>query len=405
MRVVPVLRAGHRRTGRHGVKAPVVRRAGMMVNARPVSSRVAVSVANARRVAPTVSAVRARRDGSKAAATVANALRAARTASVAKARRAGLKAAATAANALRVVLTVSAVRARRAGLKAAATAANALRVVLTASAAKAHRDGLKAAATAANALRAARTASAAKAHRDGLKAAATAANALRAARTASAAKAHHAASKAAPIVVTARRAVSKATVLRDATTANAARSATVRARTPVGRRKADRVANVRHVTLRIGRASAPIAALRKNVAAASVGRAATAPRVVLKASAAHPGMANAVSQSQSKAAMAIARTVRRAHHATTAANAHRPNVNSANVRHVPADLVNARLAASTRHSRPPAAALATIPALPAPTNRAAQRPQPEPNAAPTMPRRARRAAITKTHRVPSACPS
>ncbi|KPD15789.1 hypothetical protein ADM96_30180 [Burkholderia sp. ST111] len=107
-----------------------------------------------------------------------------------------------------------------------------------------------------------------------------------------------------------------------------------------------------------------------------------------------------------------ARTVRYAHRATTAANAPQPNVNSAIVRRVPANVTNvatganALLAASTRRCRLPAAALATTTAPPVPTSRVARRPQPEPNATMTpMPLRARRAAITKTRRAPCACPS
>jgi hypothetical protein len=238
-----------------------------------------------------------------------------------------------------------------------------------------------------------------------------AAIALRVAQTATAAKALHAGLKAAANAARAPPADPKeariaVTVPRAVTTANAARSA-ARARVPVVRRKVDRAASVRRATPRIGRASAVTVAPRKNAVAASAGRAAIAHRAVSKASATRPGVVSALSRNPSKAATAIARTVRRAHRATTAANGHRPNANSATVRRVPANVpsgVNARLAVSTRHCRPPAAALAMTIAPYVPTSHVARRRQTEPNATPMTPR-ARLAAITKTHRVPCACPS
>lgn len=342
MRVVPALRAAHRRIGRRAVKGPVVRRAGLKV------------VASERRVARTASVHRV---GLKAVAIV---LRDALMANAVKARRAASKAAVI------VLRGGTRVLVRPASLKVVLIVVNALRAVLTANALKALRAGLRAATV----------------HRAGT-------------------------------MVSARPAGLKgaATAPRAVTKANAAHSA-VRAQVRAVRRKVDRVASVRRVTPRIAPASAAIVAPLRSAAAANAGRAATARRAVLKASVVRPNVASALSRSPSKAATVTARTVRRAHRVTSAANGHRPNVNSAIVRRVPVNVANvmteanARLAASTRRCRLPAAALATTPAQPVPTSRATRRPQPEPNATmtPTSPR-ARRAAITKMRQAPCACPS
>lgn len=362
MRVLPALHAGRRRIGRRGAKGPAVRRA---------ASRVAASV---RRVGMTASV-----------------------------RLVGLK---VVANVLRVVLMVNVAKALRA---ASRVAANVLRVGMMVSVRPA---GLKVAANVANALRAVPTANALKVHPAGLKVVAIAATALRVALTVNAAKALRAALKAAQVAATAHPAVSKATGPRAATMANAARSV-VRARVQAVRRKVDHVASVRHVTPRIGLASAATVAPLRSAVPASAGRAATAQhRAVLKASVAPPSVASARSRNPSKAATVTARTVRRAHRVTTAANEHQPNVNSAIVQRVPANVANrvtganALLAASTRRCRPPAAALATTTAPLVPTNRAARHRRPEPSATmtPTSPR-AHRVEITKMHRARCACPS
>ena len=431
------LRAGRRRIGRRGVKGPVVRhvaskaavialRVGTMVNVRHVGLKVVAIVANVFRAALTANVVKALHADLKAAAIVrrvgtrafvrpvslkvvlivANARRAVLTANVAKALRAGLKAAAI----VRRVGTRALVH--PVSLKVALIAANALRAVLTANVAKAlrvdlrattvrrvgtivsvHLASLKAVVIAVNVLRVALTVNAAKAPRAGLKVLAIAANA------------HPAASKAAQIAANAHRAVSKATAPRAATKANAALSV-VRARVQAVRRKVDRVASVRRVTPRIGPASAATVAPLRSAAATAQHRA------VLKANVAPPSVVSALSRSPSKAATVTARTVRRAHRATTAANAPQPNVNSAIVRRVPANVTNvmtganALPAASTRRCRLPAAALATTTAPPVPTRRVVRHRQPEPNATMTpMSLRARRVAITKTHRARCACPS
>ncbi len=414
MRVVPALRAGRRRIVRRGVKGPAVHRddlraaviaprVGMMASARPVSLKVALIVANALRAALTMNVAKALRAGLRAAAIVR------RVGTRALVRPVSLKVALIVANAHRVALTANALKARRAGLRVT-TAVHVGTIVSV------RPVGLKVAAIAANAHRVALTANAVKARHAGSKAVATAASVrhvvLKAVRiAASVARARPAASKEARTAANAHPAVSTATAPRDVTKANAARSA-VRARVQAVRRKAAHVASVRRGMHRIAPASAATVAHRRSAAAASAGRAATAHRAVLKASAARPSVASALSRNPSKAATAIARIVRRAHRATTAPNGHPPNVNSEIVRRVPANAMNvasgatALLAASTRHCRLPAAALATTTAPPVPTSRVARRPQPEPNATMTpMPRRAHHAAITKTHRAPCASPS
>ncbi|CAB3776948.1 hypothetical protein LMG28690_00315 [Paraburkholderia caffeinilytica] len=312
-------------------------------------------------------------------------------------RPAGLKAAAIVANALRVALMANAARALRAALRAAASATSVRRVALkavriVASAARAHPAASREARTETNA------------HPAGLRAATVR-------RAGTMVSVRPAASKATQIAATARPAVSKATAPRVATTANVARSAG-RARVSAVRRKADRAASVRRATPRIGPASAATVAPRRSAAVLNAGRAATAHRAVLTANVAIPGVASALSRSPSKVVTVTEPTVRRVRRATTAANGHRPDMSSAIVRRVPASVTSAAtgangpLAASTRRCRPPAAALAMTTALPVPTNRAARRPQPEPNATMTPTSlRARRAAITKTRQARCACPS
>jgi len=399
MRVAPALRAGHRRIGRRAAKEPAVRRAasreagiarraGTTVNARRVALKVVASVANVLRVALMVNAAKARRADSKAAVSV---LRAGTTVLV---RPVSSKVAASVANALPVALRVNAARAHRAGLKAAAT------VVPVGTTVNVRHVGSKVAPIAANVPRVALRVNAAKAHRAGLKAVQTAVNAARA---------HPGGSKEAQIGANAHPAVSKVAAPRAVTTASAVRSA-VPVRAQAVRRKAAHVASVRRATPRIAPVSAATVAPRRNAVAANADRAAIAHRAVLKASGVRQGVASALSRSPSKAATVIARTARRARRATTAANAHRPGGNSVIVLLVPATAANVatganvRLATSTRHCRPPAAALATTAAPRAPTSRAARRLPPEPNATPTTPR-ASRVAITKTHRAPCACPS
>lgn len=385
------LRAGRRRIGRRGVKGPVVRhvaskaavialRVGTMVNVRHVGLKVVAIVANVLRAALTANVVKALHADLKAAAIVR------RVGTRAFVRPVSLKVALIAANAHRAVLTANVAKALRVDLRA--TTVRRVGTIVSV-----HLASLKAVVIAVNVLRVALTVNAAKAPRAGLKVLAIAANV------------HPAASKAAQIAANAHHAASKATAPRAVTTANAARSV-VRARVQAAHRKVDRVASVRDVTPRIGPASAATVAPLRSAAATAQHRA------VLKANVAPPSVASALSRSPSKAATVTARTVRRAHRATTAANAPQPNVNSAIVRRVPANVTNvvtganALPAASTRRCRLPAAALATTTAPPVPTSRVARRPQPEPNATMTpMSLRARRAAITKTHRARCACPS
>jgi hypothetical protein len=431
MRVVPALRVGRRRIVRRGVKGPVARRAvsraaaimlrvGMMVSVRRASLKAVVTVANARRAVLTVNVAKVLRADLRVTTVL-------RVVTIVSVRPVGLKVAAIAVNALRVALTVNVARVLRAGLRAAAIVRRVVTLVSV------HLASLKVAAIAASALRVALTVNAAKVLRAGLKAAAIvlrvvtlvsvrlaslkvvviAVNALRAGSKVPpiAASERPAALKAAPIAANVHPAVSMATAPRDVTKANAARSA-VRVRVQAARRKAAHVANVQRGMHQIAHASAATVAPLRNAAVASVGRAATAHRAALKASAGRPSVASAPSRSLSKAATATARIARRGHRVTTAANGHQPNVSSAIVRRVPANVTNvatganALLAASTRRCRLPAAALATTTAPPVPTSRVPRRPQPEPNATMMqMPRRAHRAAITKMHRAPCACPS